>query len=408
MKNFTGPRPVAYVLRKFPVMSETFVLSEILALEARGVPVHIFSLMRPNDPHFHRDVVRLKAPISYVPGPLELGRLIQYNRRAKQHYGRDYWRALIRVILKGRPKLIWRFFQAGFVADRIRRHRITHLHSHFATRPTTVAMLASELTGAPYSFTAHAYDIYKKSYRRADIGSKVRKAKFVVTVSEANRIYLEEVERGAREKVRIVHNGIDLRRFRPNGGPPVGPFTIVAVARLVEKKGIEYLVEACRELRDRGYAFRCVVIGDGRQRGKLSRMIAEWGLRRQVQLLGARPHNEVLKWYHDAHVFVLPSIVGKDGNREGLPVSIVEALACGLPVVSTPVGGIPEAVRDGYNGLIVPARDAAALADAMQRLLDDPALYERLKANARKSVLARFDRRKTVEHLGQLFADEVA
>lgn len=406
MKHFSGPAPIAYVLRKFPVMSETFVLNEILALEAQGVPVQIFSLKRPNDPHFHRDIVRLKAPITYVPDPGEFRRWWQYNRRAAKHYGRDYWRSLGRALLKGRPKLVWRFLQAGFVADRIRRHNIRHLHSHFATRPTTVAMLAGEITGASYSFTAHAYDIFKKNYRKSDISSKIRKAKFVVTVSEANRSYLERLDAPSHEKITIVPNGIDLRRFRPGSGQHEAPFTIVAVARLVEKKGVGFLIEACRMLRDRGLDFRCIVIGDGRQRGDLSRRIARYELRKGVQLLGARKHDEVLRWYHAADLFVLPSIIGRDGNREGLPVSIVEALACGVPVVSTPVGGVPEAVTDGVNGLIVPEKDATALAHAIQRTMENAELLATMRANARKSILNRFDRRKTVTSLCRLFAEE--
>ena len=399
-----SPLGVAYVLRKFPVLSETFILNEILALEARGIPVHVFSLMRPNDPHYHQNLAQLKAPISYLPGPSELGRLLRYNRRAAKRYGRRYYRTLLYVLLKGRPKLLWRFLQSAFIADRARRFRVDHLHSHFATRPTTVAMLASMITDIPYSFTAHAYDIYKKTYSRNVIGSKIKSADFVVTICEVNRTYLAELEAGAGDKIKLIHNGINLERFRPDGVAPATPFTILAVARLIEKKGLPVLIEACKQLRDRGVEFRCLIIGEGRQRPQLFNMIKARKLERQVRLLGALKNEEVLKWYHAAHLFALPSIVSGNGDREGLPVSIVEALACGLPVVSTPSGGIPEAVLDRYNGLLVESGDAAALADGLRATIEDKELYGRLKANARASVLERFDQARTTEKLCHLFA----
>lgn len=399
-----SPPAVGYVLRKFPVLSETFVLNEILALEARGIPVHVFSLMRPNDPHFHQNLAQLKAPISYLPGPAEFGRLLRYNRRAAKRFGRQYYRTLLFVLLKGRPKLLWRFLQSAFIADRARRFKISHLHAHFATRSTTAAMLTSMITEIPYSFTAHAYDIYKKIYSRKVIGSKVKSADFVITISEVNKTFLEKLQAGAGNKIKLIHNGINLERFRPNGVTPATPFTILAVARLIEKKGLPVLIEACKELRDRGVDFRCLIIGEGRQRPQLLNMIKAWRLEDHVRLLGALKNDEVLKWYHAAHLFVLPSIVSSNGDREGLPVSIVEALACGLPVVSTPVGGIPEAVLDRHNGLMVESGDAAALAHGLHETIEDKELYGRLQANARASVLERFDQAKTTEKLCHLFA----
>jgi glycosyltransferase involved in cell wall biosynthesis len=180
------------------------------------------------------------------------------------------------------------------------------------------------------------------------------------------------------------------------------------VARLVEKKGGRYLVEACRLLHERGVSFRCEIIGRGSLRQPLLEQIRRAGLASSVLLLGSRKHGDVLAHLRTAHLYVLPSIVGSDGNREGLPVSIVEALACSLPVVSTPVTGIPEVVRDGHNGLLVPERDPVALADALQRLIEDRELYERLRAQARPSVQATFDATGISEQLRGLFVGRPA
>jgi glycosyltransferase involved in cell wall biosynthesis len=390
-------KPVGYVLRKFPVLSETFILNELLELEARGVPLHIISLMRPNDPRFHEDLPKLKARISYLPDGL--GKLLRYQRRlARSDRGR-YTRAFLYAAARGKPRLLRRFLEAGFVANEARRLGLKHLHAHFANRPATVALLASKMTGIPFSFTAHATDIFKHKVDAKALARKIEAACFVVTVSEFNKAYLQRVTRVADGKVVRVYNGISLDRFAPNGGPPLRPFRILCVARLVEKKGIPILIEACRLLRDRGVSFRCDIVGKGGLRPQLQSLIKQRGLQKHVFLLGPHSQLEVLERYRSAHLYVLPCIVGSDGNREGLPVSIVEALACGLPVVTTPVTGIPEVVRDRHNGLLVRPGDAQSLAEAIESLIRDTHLYEKLRSNARPSVASRFDRRRTVEAL---------
>ncbi len=393
---------VGYVVRKFPVLSETFVLNELLALEARGVRLHIFSLQRPNDPRFHDDLPKLQARVSYVPDVFELGRLARHHRRAAKSRGRRYLGALAYAAATGKPSLLWRFAQSAYVANEARRLGLKHLHAQFANRPASVALLASKMAGIPFSFTAHATDIFKTRVSRQALARKAREARFVVTVSDYNRRFLERVTGVKPEKIVRIYNGIDLERFSPDGAPPSGPFTIVSVARLAEKKGLPILIEACRLLRDRGVVFHCGIVGKGRLRPRLEALIESWDLGDSVRLLGPHTQGEVAERYRSAHLCVLPSVVGRDGNREGLPVSIVEALACGLPVVTTPVAGIPEVVRDGENGLLVPTGDAAALADAIEQVIRDRGLYERLRANARPSVEDRFDLRRTAEALHRL------
>lgn len=404
MSRANGEPRVGYVLRKFPVLSETFVLNELLALEARGVPLHLFSLQRPNDPRFHDDLPRLRASVSYVPGLSEMRKLLRHHRRAARIFGRRYLKTLFYAARAARPTLFWRLLQAAYVAREGRRLGLTHLHAQFANRPTTVAHLAAQLAGIPFSFTAHATDIFKDRVSRRALARKVEAARFVVTVSEFNRAYLERVSGAPSGKIVLIHNGIDIERFAPNGVPAREPFTILSVARLVEKKGLPDLIEACRRLRDRGLEFRCGIVGKGILRSQLESLIRRRKLGDRVRLLGPHTQGEVLERYRAAHLYVLPSIVGSDGNREGLPVSIVEALAAGLPVVSTRVTGIPEVVRHGENGLLVESGDARALAGAIESLMRDRALYDRLRANARASVLGRFDLRETSARLHALLS----
>lgn len=405
MSSPNGVGAVGYVLRKFPVLSETFILNEILALEAQGVPVHIFSLARPNVVRFHEDLPKLRAPVTYVPDLSEPGKLWHYAREAARRYRGRYARTAAYVLRTGRPGLLWRFLQATYVARKARALRLRHLHAHFANRATSVAFLASRISGIPYSFTAHAVDIFSERVREKVLARKIADARFVVTVSEFNKAFLEDLVGDGRGRIVRVYNGIDLCRFSPDGGPPPSPFTILSVARLVEKKGLEVLVEACRHLRDRGREFQCWIAGMGRLYGRLQGLIEEGALGDRVHLLGALAHQEVLERYHAAHLFVLPCRVGADGNRDGLPVSIVEALACGLPVVTTPLTGIPEAVRDGHNGRLVPEGDARAVADAIESMIRDRTLYARLQANARPSVASAFDRTRTAVALRNLLEE---
>jgi colanic acid/amylovoran biosynthesis glycosyltransferase len=401
------PRRIGYVLRKFPVLSETFVLNEILALEARGVEVHVFPLAPTRDPRFHEGVGRMKATIHYVPGAADYRTLLRHARRLAVRNPRRFRRELLKALATGRPALLWQFLQASWVADRARRVGVTHLHAHFATEPAAVAQAAGGLIGVPFSFTAHAFDIYRDVNARV-LAKKIRSARFTVTVSRYNVAFLESVANGGGGRIELIRNGIDLDRFSPALHLPEGPFSILAVARLVEKKGLAVLVEACGHLRDRNLDFRCEIVGKGAQRADLERRIRALDLGAHVHLAGPLPQQEIVARYQRAHVLVLPCIVGSDGNRDGLPVSIVEALACGLPVISTDVTGIPEAVHHGRNGLIVPQGDVPGLAGAMERLMRDPDLLAGLRAGARMSIMEEFDERCTAARLHALLEEEAA
>jgi glycosyltransferase involved in cell wall biosynthesis len=263
------------------------------------------------------------------------------------------------------------------------------------------------MTRIPYSFTAHAMDIYKTHIQRKTIARKIRHADFVVTVSDFNKRFLESIAPECSEKIVKVHNGIHMDLFREITVPVEGPFTFLCVARFVEKKGHAVLLKACRRLQQRGIDFRCLLAGAGRFERDIDDQIREYRLQNCVRILGALNQNEVLKSYRNSQAFVLPCIVGADGNRDGLPVSIVEALACGLPVVTTPMTGIPEVVRHQQNGLLVPSNDADALAAAMEKLVHDADLFHHLKKNTRDSVEREFDFERTISRLLMLFEKNV-
>ena len=404
------PKPrVGYVLRRFPVLSETFVLNEILQMEALGESVEVYSLLPTRDPRFHQQISSLQASIRYIPNVTDLRTLRRYNGMARRRFGRRYWAVLLSCVATFRPMLVWRFFQAAFVAERAARSKITHFHAHFASRPANVARLAAALLQIPYSFTAHAVDIFKEPVDRKVLSRKIADAAFVVTVSDSNKTYLDGFANGEADKIKRIYNGIDLTRFAPRERPPQeGPLSILCVARLVEKKGLGTLVEACGQLHRAGLDFHCRIVGQGKMRTKLLERITALGLRDKVKLMGVHTQTEIIERYAEADLFVLPCIVGRDGNRDGLPVSIVEALACGVPVIATPVSGIPEAVRDGENGLLVPENDADALAQAIRRLAEDRELRARLAGAARASVLDRFDQRASAARLARRIAEVAA
>lgn len=404
MSKSEQPVKVGYILRKFPVLSETFILNEILALEERGVQVHIFSLCRTSDPRFHDGLVKLKARISYIPDITDPKKIWNVHRKYIKNKRKLYFKQLAKSALSGHPNFMWRYIQSVCVAREAKRLGITHFHAHFADNSATVASYASNLTGIPFSFSAHAVDIFKKVTPK-ELTKKVSDASFVVAISEYNKQYLQEVTKQEPDKIVRVYNGINLNRYQP---PKVlnlkNTFTILAVARLVEKKGLDVLIKACHRLKEQGMSFQCLIVGKGAMKAKLLELISNLELENHVYMLGAKTQLEVLELYHQVHLFVLPSIIASDGNREGLPVSITEALACGLPVVTTPCTGITEAVHDRHNGLIVPCNDDQALSDAIKVMYEDKTLYNKIKSNAHASVKSQFNQDHTTTQLKSLFA----
>jgi glycosyltransferase involved in cell wall biosynthesis len=294
------------------------------------------------------------------------------------------------------------FLAAAWLAARIREERIRRVHSHFAGDTALIGLYLAELLDVPFSLTTHANDIFVPQ-DPSRLRLLLSRAAEVVTISQFNRHYLQSLgASGPRRRIHTVHLGID-----PSGLPPrrrmAAEFTIVCTASgLAEKKGVRYLVEACATLKGSGRRFRCMIAGrdvDGTALAALRDQLGQAGLGREVEALGLVPSRALLALVASADVFVLPAIQTETGEMDGVPVSLMEAMALGVPVVSTPVSGIPELVEDGKTGFLVPPGDAQALANALDRIADDRASAETVARRGQDRVMAEFTISRSVDRL---------
>jgi glycosyltransferase involved in cell wall biosynthesis len=400
----TRSRHLGYVLKRFPRISETFVAAELIELERQGEQVTVFALSRPQEPFEHAFVGELAAQVVYLPHrplrePVRTLRALVHVWRASP---RGWLRAAAATVLPPRLGALRKLCQATVLRAELEQAEIDHVHAHFATSAAWLAKLARQMGGPTYSVTAHAKDIYADGVRRDRLREKLAEASFVATVSEANATYLASLLEARRP--RVVHNSVDLCRLgRPetNGGRERD--IVLSVARVIEKKGLSDLVAACGILTGRGVSLRLEVVGEGPLRRELETAAARHGVR--ASFFGALPNERVLERYRRATVFCLPCIVAKSGDRDALPTSVLEAMALGLPVVTTSLNGLAEAVIHEQTGLLVPGYDPEALADALERLLGNPALRERLARNARGHVEQHFALDRSVALLRSLFPE---
>jgi glycosyltransferase involved in cell wall biosynthesis len=289
-----------------------------------------------------------------------------------------------------------------WLARDLERRSVGHLHAHFAHSPAAVAHFARLAGGPPFSFTAHAKDLYTTLPRNLRL--RAHAARFVVTCTEHNGRYLKRLlEDGQPVSVNVIHHGTDLGRFHPDRRRPE-PGLILSVGRLVPKKGFPTLVRALQSLARDGSAFRCQIYGAGPERSQLEALAGGLGVDDRISFLGARPQEDVIAAYGRAALFVLAPVVLEDGDRDGIPNVLVEAMAAGVPVVSTRISGIPELIDDEVDGILVEPGDPDALAAAIRRLLGEPELAERLAAAARRKVESRFDLALNTRLVGDLLA----
>lgn len=398
---------IAYVLKCFPRPSETFILHEILELERQGLALRLFSLLEPSSTKVATAVQEVKAPISYVPQstwallPVTGGRFLQHPWR----FLRVSLAALVHYRQIG--AFLKHVLYAAYLARECERAGITHIHAHYANIPAAVAQLVHQFTGISYSFTAHAKDIYLS--RPAALTYRMGMARFVVTCTAYNQRYLEQlISQDQVAPLHCIYHGLNLRVF-PAGLalPPTQPL-LLTVARLVEKKGLSYLLRACRILVDQGYDFTCRIVGEGPLRPALEQEIRDLALGDRVVLWGAEKHEQVIEMYQHATLAVLPCVISADGDRDGIPNALVEALYLGVPAVSTPVSGIPELITSEVNGLLVAPGESMELATAIARLLTDPPLCARLALAGHQTVLAHFDMARNATRLLRLLLEQGA
>lgn len=403
---------IAYLVKTFPRLSETFILNEILGLEKLGLKLHIYALRRPGQEAVHPKVAEVKAPVTYVPGvdlwkkPAEAARMAAAHA-AMAALRPDGYRGAWRLHKQQAGARLKDFLQAGYLAAEMQRWGETHLHAHFANLPASVAEGASRMSGVPFSFTAHAKDIYLTG--EDELRRKIDHAQFVMTCTGYNAEFLRGL--GGDAPVHLAYHGVDVSLFRAAGeseGAEAETPLILSVGRFCEKKGFPTLIEACRLLRDRGRRFECRIVGYGPMEQELRRQIAEAGLEATVTLPGQKRQTEVAELYRQARMFVLPCQVNEDGDRDGIPNVLLEAMASGLPVVSTPVSGITELIEAGVNGLLAKERDAESLAGAMEWLLSEKEMGRRMGRRGRETVLSRFELEASARRVHGILAREGA
>jgi len=406
--SFSGasrPLRLAQIVSRFPMVTETFVLYELEAMEKLGVTVELYSLLREHPKVVHPEAEKWAKRAHYLPflSPKILRAHWYFIRHNPERYFRTVAEVLRRTCgcvrcfgaaLAFLPKAV-RF------AYEMEEQAIQHVHAHFAYHSAVAALIVHRLSGIPFSFTARGSDVQSDAHM---LKEKVEASDFVISVSEYNKeIILRKCGAGVGKKIHVIHGGVNVDRLSPR--PKSGAdrlLRILCVARFEEVKGHTYLVEACRLLKERGLPFECRLLGDGPLAPQIDNQIKQSGLSGEVLLLGARPYDEVIEQFSCADVVVLATAPTASGKREGIPNVLKEAMACGLPVVATPSGGIPELV-DESCGIFVRPKDPAAIADALQRLYDQPALRRRMGITGRKKIVREFNLNLSTARRAELF-----
>lgn len=399
------PTPrVGYVLKVYPRFSETFVVTEILSREAAGEDLAIFALRPTTDARFHPEISRVQAPVTHLPKPTKLTDAWAALREARETI------ADLEARLPDILPLLVRLeatdaVQGITLAVAATRAGITHLHAHFGSLAARVARVASALAGIPFSVTTHAKDLFHQDVDLDLLGELLRHADHVVAISEFNRAFLIEQFPDLADRVVLIRNGLDLARFGYADPAPVhGPLKVAAVGRLVEKKGFPHLIEAVRQLRQAGRPVTLRLAGDGDQATELAEQVVAAGLSDVVQLLGPQHQEEIRELLRWADVMVAPCVVGADGNADGLPTVLLEAMAMGVPVIGTDVTGIPEAVHHGTTGQLLSAarlarQDVSELVAALEQVADSDYPRVATARAARSLIEAEFDTARQAQRL---------
>lgn len=393
---------VAYFTSRFPKLTETFILFEILGLERQDIDVLLYPLIRQRADLIHTAAEPVVARARYLP--FVSGGIVASQFWWLAHHPIRYVRTIVAALTGTFGSL--RFFigaigilpKVAHAARQMAAEGVRHVHCSWATHAALAGFIVRRLVGIPYSFTAHGSDLHVD---RTMLCEKVSEASFVVAITEYNkRLILDECPSVSPDKIDVIHAGIDADFFVPAPRPGASSrYRILAVGSLLKVKGHTYLIEACRLLAEDGIDFECRIVGGGELREDLSVQIAQADLQDRITLTGPLTREQVVSQHREADVFVTPSIQTERGDREGLPVVLMEACGSGLPVVASRISGIPELVDDGVTGFLVPPRDPKAIADALRRLHDDPKLRQALGKAGRQKVLDEFEAFSNAERL---------
>lgn len=406
---------LGYILKGYPRISETFISNEILLLERLGFRMRLFPMRHPREDFCHDSVKQIKARVDYLPTELFLDfpRLLLPNiflsSKRPTLFRQGLSLAYKRYKRTANLATFKHLLQAGFLTNShlLQDPSLTHLHGHFAHSPTSVTMFAALLSGRSFSFTAHAKDIYTSNPEQ--LREKIRLARFVITCTDYNRRYLEEIADGLDTQVHCIYHGIDLSLFSPDTDHThcSPPYKILTVARMTEKKGLPTLYKALRMLKDKNIPFRHTLIGDGDDKDKITQLIDDLNLTDSCQCLGPRTHKEVLKQFEESDLFVLACEIAANGDRDGIPNVLVESLAMGVPSLSTTVSAVPEILIHNKSGVTVAPSNPETMSRQMETILVNRDLRKKIIHGGIHHTRDHFNNRSLVTKLGDIFRKQL-
>lgn len=409
---------IAYIFTRFPCLTELFALREVEELRRLGIDVQPYSLKRVQAEEMQDPLMKFWFDKTiYVPSSSSFQCLVSLSKIGIKRF-KIFWGDLIVKCISGNIRNLRYLFaslavfsQATHITQELVKTNVMWIHAHFATNATTVAWIIKHLSGIPYSFTPHAYDIFKREFQTGFLRTKIQDAHFVVAVSQFNKFFLQNFSGQKSENGRypVIHYGIgsdylhrQLKKDCKNQFP-----IILCIARLVEKKGHKYLIRALDIIKQQALDFKCIMVGDGPLQEQLINQIEEKKLEDRVEFVGKFSQVQVKDILEQADIFCLPCIHASSGDRDGIPVALMEAMAKRLPVISTHMKGITELIKSGDNGLLVPERDEKALADALITLLKNANLRSRLAEAGYNTIHEYFNSKKETTKLYQIFLKQL-
>jgi glycosyltransferase involved in cell wall biosynthesis len=364
---------LAYLFERFPSFGQTFCYREVAELYRQGIAPPVFSIRNPKDEPPQDWDAQIVERVRYVPEEKEL--LNDVHRASKK--GKLAPEIVAALNEWGRRTDFLRLYQAAYVGLRLREQGIYHVHAHFAGMAARTAFWISKFFPITFSLTAHANDIFASRNFEIGLDKLVCAAQVIITETDFSAKFLRERFPENADRIYRVYNGLNLAEFGRATFSSNPPF-ILAIGRLIAKKGFANLIRACALLIERGTSFRSDIFGEGPLEKELRVKIDDLGLRERIQLPGPKPQHELKACLANASVFVMPSVSEAGGGMDNLPTVIMEAMATGLPVVSTKIGGIPEMVVENETGFLVEPEDPVALAGAIEKVISDRSLAQRL------------------------------
>lgn len=399
----TSQLRLAYITDVFPAVSLTFIYLELKKLRQLQMDIDFYAVWKWREQIKSQEAQLLSNETTYLSPP-SVTHLIRahcyYLYRASDHYFENLRLCSVpQPSRRLRCRAFYNFVLAPYFARILEKRGTSHIHAHFASGAATTAMMASNLLKIGFSFTVHGGDVL---IEKSLLNEKLKRAKFAIAVSEYNKQQLMLEAPGVdSDKVKVIHCGVDPDSFYPVCHIDRGLPVFLAVGSLVEEKGHAYLIEACAVLAISCIDFRCIIIGEGPKRQDLEQLILHHRLEGKVHLAGAIPHERIQVYFDRADIIVHPSI------SEGIPVALMEAMSKRLPVIATRITGIPELIRHGEEGILVPPENVPELVEAMKRLLNHKRLRTQLGKNARQKIVNNFNLEINTYKIKRLFQQEI-